>query len=189
MHISYISLAFFAIGAIAAPAAPKPTSDVEDTATGFPFTSIGSSIEDTEEGLGHSFSSALEEMKKSAQHASFTSVSRSSLQKATPTPTNTAANFPDPVVSQASTLSHASHVALQTPEASSSAPTTASTTPSTTAIPTPSKSNSASDSSNATPSSTAATATTSDPVRGFLKGLPILGDLVVGSMGGLGLHR
>ncbi|KAJ5807368.1 hypothetical protein N7447_010824 [Penicillium robsamsonii] len=180
MHISYISLALFAVGAIAAPAAPaalaspKPTSNADETATGFPFTPIGSfDNEDIEEGLGHSFSSALEAMKKSAQHAA----------SSTATPTHEVATVPTPVVSQASTLSHAAHAASQTPEVS----TSASTTP----TPTPSKSksapsSSASSSSAATPSPTKPAK--SDPL-GDIKNLPVIGQLLGGPMAALGLHR
>ncbi|KAJ5496484.1 hypothetical protein N7463_008471 [Penicillium fimorum] len=194
MHISYISLALFAIGAIAAPAAPaapKPSSEVDETATGFPFAPIGSNIEDTEKGFGQSFSSALEEMKKSAQHAA----SQSNLPTATTV--HDVASFPTPVVSQASTLSHAAHVASQAPEVSNSASTTptpkpapsesgsASTTP--TPKPTPSKSDSASSSSTVAPSP--AKPTKSDPIGGALKGLPLVGNLLGAPMAALGLGR
>ncbi|KAJ5804426.1 uncharacterized protein N7518_000729 [Penicillium psychrosexuale] len=190
MHVSYISLAFFAVGAIAAPAAPKPSNDFGDITGGFPFNPTGpSSIEDSDEGFGNSFPSALDAMhqalaekQQSAEAAQHASTSHT----AVPKPTHAVQNFPAPVVSQASSLSQATPVASQAPVISKAASTTAIPTPSHGVIPTP-KGSSASPSSSATPSPSATAP--AGPLSGLVNGIPIVGGLVHGPLAGLGLRR
>ena len=189
MHVSYISLAFFAVGAIAAPAAPKPSNDFGDIASGFPFNPTGSStIEDGDEGFGNSFPSALDAMHQAliekqqsaeaAQHASGT-------HTGAPKPTHAVANFPAPVVSQASSLSQANPVASEATVVSKAALTTAIPTPSHSIIPTPK--GTASPSSSATPSPSATPP--AGPLSGLVNGIPLVGGIVHGPLAGLGLHR
>ncbi|KAJ5199713.1 hypothetical protein N7491_009489 [Penicillium cf. griseofulvum] len=197
MHVSYISLALFAIGAIGAPAAPKPGTDFGDITSGFPFNPTGSSsVQDSEESFGDSFASALEAMKQaeaakqSAKHATPapTSAAQPIVEKPEPTFAHEVVNFPAPVVSQAPTLSHAaSSTAISTPVQSSSAATPIS---SHAVIPSPSKSASASDVSNAIPSATpSATPSAVGALGSIVEELPLLGGLVKGPMRTLGLRR
>ncbi|KAJ5951901.1 uncharacterized protein N7479_010314 [Penicillium vulpinum] len=203
MHISYISLAFFAIGAIAAPAAPKP--GMGDITSGFPFNPTGySSVEDGEEGFGDSLASALDAMEKaevakqSAKMSAHIAAQPTASSTAAPSahqiePTSASAvSIPTPVVSQVPTTSHAVPVASQAPTVSKAAPTTAVPTPTRAVIPTPSKSGSAK-SGSASPSSSAAhppSATASGGALGSLvKDIPVVGGLVSGPMAGLGLRH
>ncbi|CAG8897656.1 unnamed protein product [Penicillium egyptiacum] len=191
MHVSYISLAFLAIGAIAAPAAPKPDNEFGDIAGGFPFNTVGSSsIEDTDEGFDDSFPSALDAMhqalaqkQQSAQSAQLASTSHPLVAK--PTKAHPTANFPAPVVSQAP--SQAAPVVSQAPVISQDDPAPTIPTTSHAVIPTPAKSSSASPSSSATPSPSASAA--AGPLSGLVKGLPIVGGFVGGPLAGLGLRR
>ncbi|CAG8251874.1 unnamed protein product [Penicillium nalgiovense] len=189
MHVSYISLAFFAVGAIAAPAAPKP-DEFGDITGGFPFNTVGSSsIEDSDEGFGDSFPSALDAMnqalvqkQQTAQSIQFASTSHPVAPK--PTKAHAVANFPAPAVSQATSLSQAAPVVSQAPVISKAEPTHALPATSHAVIPNPAKSSSASPSS-ATPSPSAA----AGPLSGLVGGLPLVGGAVGGPLAGLGLRR
>ncbi|KAK4865744.1 hypothetical protein LT330_009177 [Penicillium expansum] len=200
MHVSYISLAFFAIGTIAAPAAPvapavpKPSNDFGDVIGRFPFNPTGSStIDDNDDGFDD-FPSALDAMhqalaekQKSAEAAQLASTTHAVLAK--PTSTHGVTNFPAPVVSQASTLSHPTPFASQPPVISKAAPTDL-PTPSHGVIPTPVGGSSASPSSSATPSPSAPAATAAPgPLGHLVEGLPLVGNLVAGPMDRLGLRR
>ncbi|KAJ5250816.1 hypothetical protein N7489_001226 [Penicillium chrysogenum] len=190
MHVSYISLAFFAVGAIAAPAAPKP-DEFGDITSGFPFNTVGSSsIEDSDEGFDDSFPSALDAMhqalaqkQQSAQSVQFASTSHPLMAK--PTKAHPTANFPAPIVSQAPTLSQAAPAISQAPVISKAEPTHALPATSHAVIPTPAKSSSASPSSSATPSPSAP----AGPLSGLVGGLPLVGGMVGGPLAGLGLRR
>ncbi|KAJ5969694.1 hypothetical protein N7501_005942 [Penicillium viridicatum] len=196
MHVSYISLAFFAIGAIAAPAgpaapaAPKPANDFGGATGGFPFNPIGSStIEDNDDGFDD-FPSALDAMhdalaekQSSAQAAAHPSTTHAVLPK--PTSAHGVANFPAPVISQASNLPYPS-TSSKAPASSKAAPTTI-PTPSHGVIPTHAKGSSASPSSSAIPTPSASAAP--GPLGGLVENIPVVGGLVGGPLGRLGLRR
>lgn len=192
MHVSYISLAFFAIGAIAAPAAPKPDNEYGDMTGGFPFNPQGSSsIQDADDGFDD-FPSALEAMDQAlaekqqsaqaAQSSAHAPTTHAVLAK--PTSTHAVANFPDPAISQASNIPHPSPAVSQAPVISKATPTAVST-PSHGVIPTPVRGSSASSSATPTPSASAA----AGPLGGLVKNIPVVGGLVGGPLAGLGLRR
>ncbi|KAJ5782302.1 hypothetical protein N7457_004076 [Penicillium paradoxum] len=193
MHVSYISLALFAVGAIAAPAAPKPDGDMT---TGFPFNPSGSStVQDSDDGFDSPFPvvmHALEQAQSSKQSGHPSPTQGAGKPDAPPihaamasnmaASTQNAPSFPAPVASQAATSKAPkfSHIPMisGTPVATPSHAVIHSARP-----------------SSATPSSSAALApapTVSAPsgrLGGIVHGLPVVGDLVGGPVAGLGLRR
>ncbi|CAG8927529.1 unnamed protein product [Penicillium salamii] len=200
MHASYISLALFAIGAIAAPSVPKPSSGFGDMAGGFPFNPSGSSsVQDPDsDGFDNPFPAAMQalEQAESAQVATpTTSATHAAMVKATHAPMS----FPAPAVSQAPVAAPApAKAAKASPSAMSSAshghvhPSAApSAKPS--AKPSSAKPSSAKASSSASPSSSAApspsAAAPAGPLGDLVQGLPLVGGLVGAPIAGLGLRR
>jgi hypothetical protein len=218
MHVSYISLAFFTIGAIAAPAAPKPDS-FGDITGGFPFNPTGSStVEDSDDGFDNPFPAAMKAMeqaqaaKQSADatatptHAAMAKPEAADIDAppavpAVPAvnaePTHPAVHKPAPThAAVAAPTSFPDPIVSQAPAISkaqapviSQAPAP---TPSHTATPTTSHAViPSSKSGSATPSSSAtpSPSAAAGPLGSLVEGVPLVGGLVGGPLAGLGLRR
>ncbi|CAG8158741.1 unnamed protein product [Penicillium olsonii] len=202
MHASYISLAFFAIGAIAAPSVPKPSS-MGDMAGGFPFNPSGSSsVEDPDsDGFDNPFPQAMQALEQ---------VQSAQAEQPTPTqaafakPTHAAMSFPAPAVSQAPVAAPAPIVSAKAspsavpssrglfhssakPSAKPSAQPSAQPAAEPSAKPSAAKASTTPHSSSATPSPSASAP--AGPLGELVHGIPVVGGLIGDSLGGLGLRR